>query len=95
MVAHVGSLTRDTQWDSRIQGGGVSSWLKRSFEKVQCRGTGKEKSIKAPGSPAVEPMRATSPVADLGMSEKDTERENGVENLAWSEREIVCPWEVL
>ena len=86
---------RDVQWRDRLQSDRTSGWLKRSIRKFQYRGTGGNKSAKAPRSPIMEAIDATDAAADSVFGEREVDREKGLETLDLLEREIVSPWEAL
>ncbi len=86
LVAHVGSLARDSKQKDTVK------W---PTGRVKRTGDDTEETAKRSRSQMTEHSSATEIYSKLGPSDMETEIEQVVEKQEWCEREIVYPREVL
>ena len=93
LVTHVGSLSRDAQWEDKVGSGRISDWWKWPVRREEYRVIDQGKTAKTSRSPSEEPVGFMIYMTSGRLCKKDTESEDEMEKQQWSEREIVCPWE--
>jgi hypothetical protein len=95
LVAHVGSLARDSKQKDTVSYAELLGWLKWPTGRVKRRGDDTEETAKRSRPQMTEHSSATEIYSKLGPSDMETEIEQVVEKQEWCEREIVYPGEVL
>jgi hypothetical protein len=95
LVAHVGSLARDSKQKDTVSYAELLGWLKWPTGRVKRTGDDTEETAKRSRPRMTEHSSATEIYSKRGPGDMETEIEQVVEKQEWCEREIVCPWEVL